>query len=358
MEKFAVLGCGNGGKAIAAELAHNGASVSIYEAIPNEGFRKLQDEKVITLTGTMNMVGNIELVTDDLKEAISGRKIILVVVPSFAHEIIFKSLVPLLEDGQHIVVIPGNYSTFLVKKLIKDMNVSVDVTISEAASLPYACRATDYRTVDIYKKKKFVRIGTYPTSENSKIISALNKGINMFREASNVLEIALDNLNFTVHPIPTLLNIAGIESNPTGWRHYIDGISPVISVALHELDEERLKIGKELGLKLTPIIDGLKEYYGDNDCETVYDYVNSDQSPYKDIYGQDVFGRYVTEDLPYLIVPAQSLATITGVETPWIDLLIKLGSLIHHKDYSEVGYNQSKLGISGLDIKGVKELIK
>ena len=101
----------------------------------------------------------------------------------------------------------------------------------------------------------------------------------------------------------------------------------------------------------------LKEYYGDNDCETVYDYVNSDQSPYKEIYGQDVFGRYVTEDLPYLIVPAKVLATIAGVNTPWIDILISLGSLVHHKDYYEFGYNEEKIGVSGLKIDEVKKLI-
>ncbi|MCD6435944.1 MAG: NAD/NADP octopine/nopaline dehydrogenase family protein, partial [Clostridiales bacterium] len=340
MEKFAVLGCGNGGKAVAAELAHNGASVSIFEAIPNEGFRKLEKEKSITLTGTMNFKADIDIVTENLKEAIEGRSVIMVVVPSFAHESMFKLLIPLLSDGQHVVVVPGNYSTFLLKKLMKDMNVSVDITISETASLPYACRATDYHTVDIYKKKEILKVGTYPASKNAKMLSILNEANNMFKGAENVLEVALDNLNFIVHPIPTLLNIAGIESNPSGWRHYIDGISPTISVAVGELDKERLSIGEAFGLKLTPILKALKEYYGDNDCDNVYDFVNSDQSPYKEIYGQDVFGRYVTEDLPYLVVPAKTLATIAGIDTPWVDTVISLGSLVHHKDYIKVGYNQ------------------
>jgi opine dehydrogenase len=357
MEKFAVLGCGNGGKAVAAELAHNGASVSIFEAIPNEGFRKLQEEKTITLTGTMNYKTDIDLVTDDLKEAIEGRNVVMVVVPSFAHESMFKSLIPLLVDGQHVVVVPGNYSTFLFKKLMRDMNVSVDITISETASLPYACRATDYHTVDIYKKKQVLKVGTYPSTKNDEMVTVLNEVIDIFKGADNVLEVALDNLNFIVHPIPTLFNIAGIESNPKGWRHYIDGISPTVSKALAELDQERLSIGKAFGLNLTPIVDALKEYYGDNECDNVYDYVNSDQSPYKEIYGQDVFGRYVTEDLPYLVVPAKTLATIAGINTPWVDTIINVGSLIHHKDYFELGYNQTKIGLSGLSIEEIKEMI-
>lgn len=358
MEKFAVLGCGNGGKAVAAELAFNGASVSIYEAIPNDGFRKLQETKELKLTGAMELSSKMDLVTDDLEEAIKGRKFIMVVVPSFAHEDIFRNLLPLLEDKQNIIVVPGNYSTFLFKTLIDEMKLSPEVTISETVSLPYACRATDFDTVEIYKKKNYLKMGTYPQTKSEFIITKLNEVLPMFRPAKNVLEVALDNPNFVVHPLPTLLNIASIENNPSGWRHYIDGISPVISSAIHELDKERIEIGKAFGLNLMTTIEALKEYYGNNDSETIYEYVNSDESPYKDIYGQNVFGRYVSEDLPYLAVPAKALANIAGIDTPWIDTVIQLGSMIHHKDYKQLGYNSSKIGIEGMTVEEIKNLIE
>ena len=200
MKKFAVLGCGNGGKAVAAELASNGVDVAIYEAIPNDGFRKLQQAKKITLIGMMDLTADIAMVTDDLAQAIEGREMILVVVPSFAHESIFRQLVPLLKDGQNIVVIPGNYSTFLLKQLMKEFDNQVNVTISETVSLPYACRATDYHTVDIYKKKNYLKLGTSPAIKNQEILDSFNEALNMFRPATNVLEVALDNPNFIVHP--------------------------------------------------------------------------------------------------------------------------------------------------------------
>ncbi len=68
----------------------------------------------------------------------------------------------------------------------------------------------------------------------------------------------MDNLNLVVHPLPTLLNIAGIEADPKGWRHYIDGISPVISKNMHMLDDERIAVGNAFGLNLTNIMDMLK----------------------------------------------------------------------------------------------------
>jgi len=357
MMKFAIIGCGNGGKAVAAEVASAGHSVSVFEAMPNDDFRKLQADKTLTLKGTMDIRASLDLVTDDMQEAIEGRDVVMVVVPSFAHNPLFKQLLPLLKDGQHLVVVPGNYSTFIAKKMMEEMKITTKITLSEAASLPYACRATAFNEVEIYKKKKVLKIGTYPATANEEVVSILRTVSDMFIPAENVLEVALDNLNLIVHPLPTLLNIAGIEANPTGWRHYIDGISPVIAKNMHLLDDERIALGKAYGLNLTNIMDMLKMYYGDNEKTNVYDYVNSDESPYKDIYGQDVFGRYVTEDLPFLAVPAKQLAAKVGIETPWLDLLINLGSLVHDVDYAETGYNLELLGIENMTMKEIADYI-
>jgi len=357
MKKFAIIGCGNGGKAVAAEVASAGHSVSIFEAMPNDDFRKLQADKTLTLKGTMNIRTSVDLVTDNMSEAIEGRDVIMVVVPSFAHTPLFKELLPLLKDGQHLVVVPGNYSTFIAKKMMEEMNITTEITLSEAASLPYACRATSFNEVEIYKKKKVLKIGTYPAGANDEVVSILQTVSDMFLPADNVLEVALDNLNLVVHPLPTLLNIAGIEADPKGWRHYIDGISPVISKNMHMLDDERIAVGNAFGLNLTNIMDMLKRYYGDNDKANIYDYVNSNESPYKDIYGQNVFGRYVTEDLPFLAVPAKQLAEKVGIKTPWLDLLIELGSLVHGVDYLSDGYNLELLGINHMSLDEIKQYI-
>jgi len=202
-----------------------------------------------------------------------------------------------------------------------------------------------------------MKLGTSPSTENARIIESLNPALDIFVPAANVLEIALDNPNLVVHPLPTLLNIAGIEADSKGWRHYIDGISPTISENVHLLDSERLSIGAAYGLKLNKVLDFLKGSYGENESETVYEFVNSDQSPYKEIYGQNVFGRYVSEDLPFLAVPAKQLAEKAGIEVPWLKVLIELGSLVHKKDYEKEGYNLEKLGIQDMPLEEIIEMI-
>ncbi len=166
--------------------------------IPNDDFRKLQASGTIKLTGTMNYESKLNLVTDDMAEAIEGRDMILVVVPAFAHEPLFKELVPLLKDGQDVVVFPGNYSTFIIHKIMREMGLNTKITVSETVSLPYACRATSFNEVEIYKKKKVMKLGTCPVASNADVVAGLAKHwICLSRQ--KCIRIALDNPNLVVH---------------------------------------------------------------------------------------------------------------------------------------------------------------
>ncbi|PAB59785.1 NAD/NADP octopine/nopaline dehydrogenase family protein [Anaeromicrobium sediminis] len=345
--KFAILGCGNGGKALAGQIASQGYSVSMFEALSeSEDFKKFQQEKNLHVRGSISCDGALDLITTNMKEAVKDRDIIFVVVPAFAHKPIFELLVPHLEDGQKVIVTPGNYSTFMIKKIMNEMNVHKNISITEVASLPYACRATSHDTVMVYKQKNKLKIATCPTDKNDEILKIMNSISDIYIPAKNVLEVSLDNFNAILHPLPVLLNIAGIEKNSDNFRHYIDGVSPLVSKKMEEMDEERLYIGKEYDLNLISTLEQEKMYYGLNDSSSLYEYFNSDESPYKEIYGQNVFGRYITEDLPYLLVPASQLAQKVGVDTPLLDMCISLASTLHDKDYMENGYNLEHLGIS------------
>ncbi|CAH2214708.1 NAD/NADP-dependent octopine/nopaline dehydrogenase family protein [Tepidibacter aestuarii] len=354
--KFAILGCGNGGKALAAQIASKGHSVNIFEALePTKDFLKLQREKEIYVKGDITCNGNLNCVTADIEEAVSDRDIVLVVAPAFAHEPLFKLLIPHLKDEQKVIIIPGNYGTFLLKKMMSEYGISKNISISEVASLPYACRATEYNTVTVYKQKLKLKLATCPVEKNEEILNIMNEIADIYIYGENVLEVSLDNFNAILHPLPVLLNVAGIEKNPKNFRHYMDGISPLVSKKMEEMDKERMSIGEKYNLKLLSTLDQEKMYYGFNETQSIYEYVNSEESPYKDIYGQSVFGRYITEDLPYLVVPTKQLGEKVGVKTPVIDVCIALASKLHDKNYIETGYNLEKLGIKDMSMNKIIE---
>ena len=87
-------------------------------------------------------------------------------------------------------------------------------------------------------------------------------------------------------------------------------------------------------------------YYGENDARTYYEYVNSPESPYKDVVGHDVRSRYLTEDVPGLNVTALQLAEKAAVETPIIEMTVRLTSWLHDVDYVSTGTTLEKLGIA------------
>jgi len=355
---FAVLGSGNGGRAFCGQIAQKGYPVVMYEPLeetPN--YLRLKEEAAIFLKGDITAGGKLRGVTMDIKEAIDDADVIFIVVPSFAHPHIFQTMVPHLKNGQHVIIVPGNYGSFSLKEMISNSVVNPNISISETASLPYACRISNYNTVMIYKKKFQMKIATSPVDKNQAVLDIMNDVFSdtvRFFAGSNLLEMDLDNINYTLHPLPALLNYGDIEKNPETFRHYVDGLTPLISEQMMKMDEERLAVGKALGLTLLSTMDQLMMYYGQNKSKTYYEYVNSRESPYKDIVGHNVKSRYITEDVPCLHVPALKLANLVGVEMPITELCVKLSSLLHGVDYASEGTTLEKLGITD---KTVEEII-
>lgn len=359
--RFAVLGSGNGARAFCGQIANKGYPVIMYEPLEaTQDYLRIKVEKEMFLDGDIVAGGKIEAVTMQIEEAVESADVIIVVVPSFAHKPIFKKLIPKLKDEQHIVIVPGNYGGLLMKKMMHDNGAKRRITISETSTLPYACRISSYNRVMIYKKKLQMKIATCPAVNNGDIIDIMNDvfhGETIFISARNLLETDLDNVNETLHPLPVLLNYGTIEKNPDTFRHYMDGITPLIDEKMMQMDEERLALGRKISLDLIPTLDQLKMYYGDNDSNTYYEYVNSPESPYKDIVGHNVRSRYITEDVPHLHVPAVQIGDLVGVEMRLSKLCIELSSLLHDTDYFSEGTTLEKLGISGMTPEEIVKIV-
>jgi len=361
--RLAVLGSGNGGRAFTAQCAAKGFAVTMYEPLEEtEDYRRLREAGEMFMQGDIECGGKIAGVTMDMGEAAGNADAIFVVVPSFAHEPIFSKLIPHLRDGQHVFVVPGNYASFLLRKMMREAGCKAKITISETASLPYACRIARFDTVRIHKKKFRMKLGTWPLENNSEaleIISNVFSGyVEFFPAAGGVLETDLDNINYTLHPMPILLNFGDIEKNPTTFRHYMDGITPLVSEKMMQMDEERLAAGNKLGLDLMSTMDQLKMYYGHNETKTIYEYVNSPESPYTDFVGHSVKSRYLTEDVPFCMVPGMLMGRMAGLPMPVVDLVVRTASFLHDTDYVARGHTMEHLGLQDMTPEQISEYAK
>lgn len=353
---YAVLGAGNGGMAVAAEIASKGFRVSLWEGIATTKFQQLCETRHITLSGTITAEADIAVVTEDIKTAVDGFDVLLLVVPAFAHEPIFERLIPHLRDGHDLVIIPGNFGGFVLRRMMKEQGCSAKITISETASLPYACRATAFDQVMIHKHKVALKLGTWPVAESDRILAAMRAYSPIYQPATNVLEVSFDNINSVLHPLPVLLSYGAIDLSPEKFRHYIDGVTPKVSEQMAAMDEERMKFGEKFGLNLEPTLTQLKKYYGDNDAQTFYEFVNSDESPYKEVWGHSTHSRYLTEDAPCTLTPMMLLGEKAGLTSKRFQMSIALASMLHDVDYVAKGTNLEKLGLQDATLEEIKQM--
>ena len=132
--KFTVIGAGHGGKAMAAHLGLLGFSTRLYNRSMEHiaAIKELGGIDLAGLNGERREFGRLELVTDNMEQALDGSDMIMVVVPSSAHAELARHMAPHLKDGQVIVLHPGRTCGAIeVAKVLRDNHCTADVTVSK-----------------------------------------------------------------------------------------------------------------------------------------------------------------------------------------------------------------------------------
>jgi len=359
MKKIAILGAGNGGQALSGHLAMKGNDVRLYEHPAfAEKLDKIKAQGGIQLTGAIEGFGKLKA-SSKMEEVLKGAEVVYVVVPSFGQMPIMKEALPFLEDGMKFIFIPGNFGSLEATKLMKDNGTQAEVLLCETDTLPYACRADAPGKVHVWGLKKGMSIAAFSASRTVDLIREIQEVFPIpLHAAKNVLSIAFSNLNMIVHCAAVLLNAGRIEGTQGDFRFYTDGITPAVGRLEELLDAERVKVGDAYGLDLMPAVEWIKTAYP-VEGETIYELLS--KNPVYAKHGSDapktVKHRYVTEDVPNLLVPVVNFARAASIETPLTDSLITLLSAINNDDYLGEGRNLARLGLEGLSKDEILKMI-
>ena len=346
--RFSVIGAGNGGMAMAGHLGASGFSVSLY----NRSFAKLREivkEKGVYLEGAIRGFGPVDVVTDDLEEAVRDSNVIMVVVPASAHRELAKSLAPYLKDGQIIVLNPGRtFGAIEFDYVLRTEGCLASYVVAEAQTLIYASRAVGPARVRIMRVKNRVEVAALPAWETHRVITALRTAFHQFVAAANVLQTSVENIGCILHPAPVLFNLARIEGG-CDFAHYTDGITPAVAALLEGMDEERLAIAKALGITAASAREWMARAYGSRGA-SLYEAIQGNEA-YVDLKapsGLDT--RYLTEDVPTGLVPLSSLGEFLEVPTPLMNSVINLASRVTGIDFRRSGRTLERLGLVGVDL--------
>jgi opine dehydrogenase len=357
--RFAVLGAGHGGKAMAAHLALMGFPVTLFNRTP-ENVAVIKARRGIELSGYEGCphgFGVLEKVTSNMAEALEGNQIIMVVVPSTAHADIARSVAPHLKDEQILVLNPGRTGGALeFTQVLRASGCITQPIISEAETLIYASRSDGPAMARIFRIKESVPLAALPATNTQQVLEALAPAYPQFIDGVSVLHTGLNNMGAIFHPALTLLNAGRIESTGGEYQFYIDGVTPSVARVLEVLDRERVTVAAALGIRARTALEWLKLAY-DASGTDLHEAIHNQPGYYGIQAPPTLNHRYITEDIPMSLVPIVSFGAHFGVSTRGIDSIIRLACIIHRTDYYRRGRTVEKLGLGQWSVSELTQYV-
>ena len=350
--RFAVIGAGHGGKAMAAHLALMGFDTVLFNRTP-ERIAAVAARGGIDLTINTSDAGGfapLASVTSDYGEALESADVVMIATPSTAHRDIAEQAAPYLRDGQIVVLNPGRTCGAIeFDTVLRAAGCQTDVTVAEAGTLIYASRSDGPAQARIFRIKEAVPLAALPATRTESVLAALHAAYPQFIDGGNVLKTSLDNMGAIFHPALTILNAGWIETRHGDFEFYIDGASPSVCRVLDALDRERVTVAAALGVRAQTAQEWLQMAY-DARGDDLYQAIHN-QPGYYGIKGPASLNhRYITEDVPMSLVPIAALGRRHGVSVGAIDSIIRQASIIHRTDYYRRGRTLEKLGLENMTV--------
>ena len=359
VKSVAVLGAGHGGFAAAADLGKRGYSVRLH-ARREDRLAPLRAQGGIEARGIAQGLVPVDLITTDVAAAGRGADLIMLVVPSVAHEYYAQALAPLIDGSQPIFINPGHTGGGLhFLHELRKAGYRGPLRSCETVTLTYITRMEGPALVNIYSYTKRLRFAALPGKHVDELYALLKPLYPEIEKASSVIETALANMNAVFHPEGMLMNAGWIQHTGGNFLFYREGFTDAVGRVTAAVDAERLAVAKALGIPAKPFIDvfyeaGLTTKAARDSGDIAR--ACQESEPNKTIKSPPSLDhRYMHEDVGYGLVPIAALGRLCGVATPIMDALIEIGGVAVGIDYARDGLTLEKLGLAG---KSPAELLK
>lgn len=347
MNKIAIIGCGNGGQALAGHLALLGMTVNLY-AHQNHlgGFKEIKDRGGIECLGEVNGFGKVSLISTNLSEVLDETSLIFICLPVIAHESIFINMLPFLKDNQIVINLSGQFSGIFQKDILNRSSWDKNIVIADVTSFPYACRSDTPSNANIVSIKRTMGIASFNKLVAYEISCLLKDFFPSKLEVmSSFIEVGLYDPCGITHPSSVVFN-AGRIGNNQEFYFYKEGITKETALFLEKLDNERIAIGSKIGIALPKFHEVMNLYY-DLSFKNIYEfYKNSPIHNKKTFFPNSISHRYVSEDVPYSLVPWYSIGERVGYHASSMKNIIEITSVMNNVNY----YNKGRI-ISEMHLK-------
>lgn len=351
--KIAMLGAGNAGCAVAADLTLKGHEVTLIKtshAMHDDNFEFLQkNEGKMTLNEFGDIKSaNIHKVSRNMSD-IEGAEIIIIYIQTNFHEQLIERIAPYLQDDQILLINPGYLSTAYILKHCADKNL----IIAEAESSFIDGRIMEPGYFRVGFRNVRNPIGIYPVARREEAIKKLDQLRERFVYLDSVVEAALHNPNLVVHTVGSVMSIPRIEKSHGDFCMHHEAYTrdnPSTWKILEALDAEKMNVLEKLGFSRISYVEACKYRNSLDDSidakEVFLNYAEMDtraKGPTK------VDSRYISEDVPQGLVMLEALGKSLGVSTPIVSGLIEIAGAALGRDLRAEGRTPEGLGLDNID---------
>ena len=353
----AVIGAGNVGCALAADLGLRGIEVRLFNRSPGR-LAAIREAGGIMVTGQIEGFAALSPVAGSLEQAVEGAGVVAVTVPTASLPAYAAALARATTDEQLIWLNPGHSggALYLAAELARAGRG--ERTICQLTTASHISRLTGPATVRVFLRSR-ASLAALPASylqECHRRLDTLLPG--QFGQAESVLEADLANLNAILHPPGMVCNAGWIEATGGKFGFYAEGSGRAVARVMDAIDHERLALARALGVRAVPFAELFRQLgftageqvRADGAYHVIQhsELIRPIQSPPK------LDHRYLHEDVGWGLVPWMHLAAAAGSPAPTIAALTHLAGMINGTHYLRGGLTLERMGLAGKTLREIR----
>jgi opine dehydrogenase len=356
--RIAVVGGGAGGAAAVAELVSAGHEVRFWTR-SQETLAPFQEQGGVAFDGIMGCgLARPSLMTCDLAEATDAAGLVLICVPTQAHNEVAHALAR-IRSSAPTVLNPGHTGGALEVRQTFISNERRPPPLAEFSTLTYVARKYTQARVTITGKARTVRLAAMPGGE--KAAELAKQLFPAAKPASDVLACDLANVNMVLHIPGAVLGAAWVEATGGDFTFYVQAMTGSVARVMRALDDERRSVARAFNHDL-PALTAEMQAIGTveestTDIDDFVSAISSGEANRRIKAPNSLQHRYYREDFCYGLLPFTVLARIGGIDVPIAKSLLQIGQVLLGFDLASAGRTAHRMGIADLDRRGLLRLV-
>lgn len=335
--KFLVLGAGNTGKAYSAYLLSKGHKVTLYD----RNIDRLSGLRIHKLKASGAISGEFSPELTNSLHCVKDNDVILVCTVAEGHKPLARALKGALVPGQLVIVTNGCWGAVEFDQVLGREADEKNCVLAETGGQLILCGSPSPDEVYVKTIKQRMTLACVHSQHTTETLNRLKEVFPQFVPGNSVLDTSLNNSNPMIHVPLVLFNATRLE-NGEDYLLFRTGMTAKVAEFVEKMDKERVEVIKACGVQPKTELEMLNEFWPETQ-PTLLD-VFRNTPAYQVTKGpKSLNHRYLSEDLPYGLIPYLILGKKFNINTPCLQALVNILGLYAGVDFFALAPDLSEL---------------